>query len=266
MHPQHAYYRRIHEMNDDIGASACSFAGRDNTDEALRNFVTSQVTDTNYVCGKLKLLFFPFHHYDWTRRYIDYVPAKPKNDINSPDLYIPVMAFATYLLTIGIALGINGRFCVETLVVAATQSVLCLVLEVGLQLLMIYLTSVQICFSTVEFVAYDGYKFVGATVSTLAQLTLSFGEFVAVLVYFSSALSFFMVRTLRLQLLSQYGTFPGLPNDPRSYNSGFPQMNSHIYQDSNILINKRQMYFLACVAISQPFFMAWLSYTLHIPG
>uniref|UniRef100_A0A6N2KRG7 Uncharacterized protein n=1 Tax=Salix viminalis TaxID=40686 RepID=A0A6N2KRG7_SALVM len=33
----------------------------------------------------------------------------PINDINAPDLYIPCMAFATYLVLAGISLGLSGK-------------------------------------------------------------------------------------------------------------------------------------------------------------
>lgn len=35
--------------------------------------------------------------------------AAPREDINSPDLYIPVMAFVTYVLLCGLAAGRKGR-------------------------------------------------------------------------------------------------------------------------------------------------------------
>lgn len=34
----------------------------------------------------------------------------PRMDINAPDLYIPIMAFTTYVLVSGIVLGTQGRY------------------------------------------------------------------------------------------------------------------------------------------------------------
>lgn len=48
--------------------------------------------DTNYVLKKLRLLFFPFTHSDWSLRYqqeTEPVPVPPRQDSNTPDLYIP---------------------------------------------------------------------------------------------------------------------------------------------------------------------------------
>lgn len=33
----------------------------------------------------------------------------PKVDINSPDMYIPVMAYVTYILLVGTAMGMENR-------------------------------------------------------------------------------------------------------------------------------------------------------------
>ncbi|RXG69714.1 Protein YIF1B, partial [Armadillidium vulgare] len=67
--------------------------------------------DTKYVLKKLKLLFFPFTH-SRSIRYNseDEEPVQPRYDINAPDLYIPVMAFVTYILVAGLCLGLQMCF------------------------------------------------------------------------------------------------------------------------------------------------------------
>jgi hypothetical protein len=47
--------------------------------------------DTSYVLKKLRLLFFPFTHTDWSLHYqqAEPVPVPPRQDSNTPDLYIP---------------------------------------------------------------------------------------------------------------------------------------------------------------------------------
>ncbi|KAJ4833738.1 hypothetical protein Tsubulata_046433, partial [Turnera subulata] len=74
----------------------------------------------HYVWNKLKIVLLPFlHRGHWTRitepvaGRLSYKP--PINDINAPDLYIPCMAFATYLVLAGISLGISGKFSPEAL-------------------------------------------------------------------------------------------------------------------------------------------------------
>uniref|UniRef100_A0A286Y4S3 Protein YIF1 n=1 Tax=Cavia porcellus TaxID=10141 RepID=A0A286Y4S3_CAVPO len=61
--------------------------------------------DTMYVGKKLGLLVFPYLHQDWEVQYQQDTPVAPRFDVNAPDLYIPAMAFITYILVAGLALG-----------------------------------------------------------------------------------------------------------------------------------------------------------------
>nr|KAF6290085.1 Yip1 interacting factor-like protein B, membrane trafficking protein [Pipistrellus kuhlii] len=65
--------------------------------------------DTLYVGKKLGLLFFPYLHQDWEVQYQQDTPVAPRFDVNAPDLYIPAMAFITYVLVAGLALGTQDR-------------------------------------------------------------------------------------------------------------------------------------------------------------
>ncbi|CAO2626114.1 Protein YIF1B [Lemmus lemmus] len=65
--------------------------------------------DTMYVGKKLGLLVFPYLHQDWEVQYQQDTPVAPRFDINAPDLYIPAMAFITYILVAGLALGTQDR-------------------------------------------------------------------------------------------------------------------------------------------------------------
>lgn len=59
---------------------------------------------------KLQLLMFPFlPSINWQRVSKEGKTLPPKDDPIAPDLYIPVMAFLTYVLTIGLALGTSGK-------------------------------------------------------------------------------------------------------------------------------------------------------------
>ena len=67
--------------------------------------------DTSYVGKKLGLLLFPFGHKDWSVKYNQDAPVQPKFDVNAPDLYIPSMAYVTYVLIVGYILGLRqGNF------------------------------------------------------------------------------------------------------------------------------------------------------------
>ncbi|KAF5749505.1 protein YIF1B-like [Tripterygium wilfordii] len=74
-----------------------------------------QVND-DYVKNKLKVILFPFLHRGHWMRATEKVGGRsefsykpPVYDINAPDLYIPLMAFGTYLVLAGFLLGINGK-------------------------------------------------------------------------------------------------------------------------------------------------------------
>ena len=50
-------------------------------------------------------MLFPFTRSDWSVRYSQDEPVQPKFDVNAPDLYIPCMAYVTYVLVVGYILG-----------------------------------------------------------------------------------------------------------------------------------------------------------------
>ena len=56
------------------------------------------------------LLLFPFSHSDWSVKYAQDEPVQPKFDVNAPDLYIPTMAYVTYILLVGYVLGLRNAF------------------------------------------------------------------------------------------------------------------------------------------------------------
>ncbi|KAH9299650.1 hypothetical protein KI387_031332, partial [Taxus chinensis] len=71
-----------------------------------------QVND-QYVKNKLKVILLPFLHRGHWTRIAEQIPGgltykPPIYDINAPDLYIPFMAFGTYFILSGIAMGLLG--------------------------------------------------------------------------------------------------------------------------------------------------------------
>uniref|UniRef100_A0A663FGS6 Protein YIF1 n=1 Tax=Aquila chrysaetos chrysaetos TaxID=223781 RepID=A0A663FGS6_AQUCH len=144
--------------------------------------------DTIYVGRKLGLLIFSFVHQDWQVRYQQDTPVAPRFDINAPDLYIPVMAFVTYILIAGLALGTQNSRMIIGLVF-------------------------RLLFSR------TGY-----------YVVLSW-----------CCLSIFMIRTLRLKLLSEAAAEGVLVRGAK---------------------NQLRMYLTMAVATAQPLFMYWLTYHL----
>merc|ERR1719330_1269928 len=92
--------------------------------------------DNTYVTKKLGLLLFPFLHSDWSIRYSHDEPVQPRYELNAADLYIPSMAFVTYILVVGYMLGMQDRFSPKVLAATASSALSTLVLEI----LIIYLT------------------------------------------------------------------------------------------------------------------------------
>lgn len=48
---------------------------------------------------------YPLMFQDWSVRYATNEPVQPRFELNAPDLYIPTMAYLTYVLVAGLALG-----------------------------------------------------------------------------------------------------------------------------------------------------------------
>ena len=71
--------------------------------------------DTSYVAKKIGVLLFPFTRSDWAIKYNQDEPVQPKYDVNAPDLYIPTMAYATYVLLVGYILGLRNAFSPDSL-------------------------------------------------------------------------------------------------------------------------------------------------------
>lgn len=126
-----------------------------------------------YVMNKLFLVLFPWRHKPWTRRQATGGPGgqegrylPPREDINSPDMYIPVMSLVTYIFLQALISGLRGQFQPELFGYIATTAMVVVVVEIlGLKL-GCYLLSIS-NESLLDLAAYSGYKFVGviATIS-----------------------------------------------------------------------------------------------------
>lgn len=133
----------------------------------------------SYVINKLFLVLFPWRHKPWTRRQGTgpgprgqeawYLP--PREDINSPDMYIPVMSVVTYIFLEALISGIKGQFQPELFGYIATTALVVVIVEIlGLKL-GCYLLSISNESQLLDLVAYSGYKFVGVIVTiVIAEL------------------------------------------------------------------------------------------------
>ncbi|KAI9309601.1 hypothetical protein BJ944DRAFT_258276 [Cunninghamella echinulata] len=207
---------------------------------ALRHYFN---VDNMYVLNKLKLLLFPWRHSPWTRsirrtetgQMDGYRP--PREDINSPDLYIPVMAVVTYVLMCGLAAGRQGSFHPEKLYVAGSTSVAIVFFEIMLTRLGCYFMNIPFEASIMDLIAYYGYKFVGIIVTDCVKLVgASTWVFWSVFVYTGLSVGFFLLRSMR------YIIFPDASAGPSTLN---PQ-------------RKRRMWFLLMIAALQMIYMFFL--------
>ncbi|KAG8146878.1 hypothetical protein E2320_013960 [Naja naja] len=109
--------------------------------------------DTTYVMKKLGLLIFPYMHKNWEVRY-----------------HRDSMAFITYILLAGMALGIQKRFSPEVLGMCASTAFVWMVMEVLALLLTLYIAELQSDLGTFDLLAYCGYKYVGMILTLVGGL------------------------------------------------------------------------------------------------
>ncbi|XP_058051165.1 protein YIF1B isoform X2 [Ahaetulla prasina] len=206
----------------------------------LRRLQCYFAVDTRYVGQKLARLLFPFGHQDWQVRYQQDPPVAPRFDVNAPDLYIPVMAFITYLLVAGLALGTQNRFSPDLLGLLASSALAWLIVEVLAVLLGLYLVAVNTALTPIDLVAFSGYKYVGIIAGLLAGLVFGKPGYYVLLGWCCVTIFVFMIRSLRLKILSE-ATEGVLRRDTQ---------------------NQVRMYLTMAVAGLQPLLMYWLTFHL----
>lgn len=165
-----------------------------------------------YVLRKLSLILVPFVNRTWGRqRGLDggnfggapsddgtcYLP--PRDDVNAPDLYIPVMSFVTYVLVVGFVFGTRNAFTAEVLANYFSRGLGVLSMEVLVIKLLLYLINARPT-PWLDVIAYRGYKFVGVV------LTIVFGLlvprlYVPALLYSATAMGIFLMRSHRRIIL-----------------------------------------------------------------
>ena len=139
--------------------------------------------------------------------------ALPRDDANAPDLYVPVMAFVSYVLLVGIIYGLDGRFHPELLGATASWAlVLGLLQSAGIKLAT-YLLSFGAELPLLDIMAYAGYQFVPlflvAAVSLLLPSSLLrawplfFSPSFILFLYLALAYATFLLRVLRHAVLPE---------------------------------------------------------------
>jgi len=130
---------------------------------------------------------------EWSVRYSSDEPIQPRFELNAPDLYIPTMAYLTYVLVAGFALGTQDRFTPESLGIQASSALAWTILEVLFYLVCFYILNITTTLSTIDILAFSGYKFVGIIPAVLASLLFFKMGYLLVLGYFGLGLAYFLV-------------------------------------------------------------------------
>ncbi|KAI7691650.1 hypothetical protein SSS_08805 [Sarcoptes scabiei] len=161
----------------------------------LGNLKQYFAVDTNYTVKKLLLIFIPFLHKDWSIRY-NSENVTPKDEPNLPDLYIPSMAFITYILVSGYILGLKNQFAPEKLSIYASSALVWLLLEVLLIFIAKYILNLSSTLNFLHMLAFGGYKFV--SIDLLLVLSILFGPNVYSIFfsYLSISLGYFLVTSI----------------------------------------------------------------------
>ncbi|XP_015962564.1 uncharacterized protein LOC107486531 [Arachis duranensis] len=168
-----------------------------------------QVND-QYVRNKLKVVLFPFlHRGHWTRitepvgGRLSYKP--PIYDINAPDLYIPLMAFGTYVVLAGISLGLHGKFSPEALNWLFIKGLLGWFMQASL-LKMILLTLGGGEAPLLDIVAYTGYTFTGMSLAVAGRILSSYAYYFLML-WTCLCMGIFLVKTMKRVLFAEVRSY-----------------------------------------------------------
>ena len=174
-----------------------------------------------YVLKKLLLIVFPYRNKSWIRQTLNSngnsngnvaqgdIYATPIDDVNAPDLYIPSMAFLSYILLWALDAGMRGDFHPEMLGYATTRTLAFYMMDVVLLRTSFYILGIGSKNSKLwDLVSYTGYKFVPILLLLIIEITS--GNSV-VIRYLGLALlvfshGFFMMRSLRYVVLPGGGS------------------------------------------------------------
>ncbi|XP_052769242.1 protein YIF1B-A-like [Mya arenaria] len=219
--------------------------GKDIVNKNFEKYVSTSklkyyfAVDTSYVGKKLLTLIFPFTKKEWSIKYDQDQPVAPRFDDNAPDLYIPVMAFVTYILVSGLVLGTQERFSPEQLGMQASTALVWLIIELVAVMMSLYIMNMKSELTYMDVLAYNGYKFVGMIFILLGGMLFQSSGFYCVLAWFSLTIVFFLVRTLKVKIL--------------------PHSHGDEYHGGGA---KRSLYLVLSISLVQPLLMWWL--TRHI--
>lgn len=161
-----------------------------------------------YVRKKLLMLLVPFlKQWTFTRTPEQisggnkYLP--PRQDVNAPDLYIPLAAFWTYCVLTGLAAYSRGSFTPEVMYTAVSSAALAWLLHLLLLKATCYLLGATGAVPLLEAAAYAGYPYVVVCLCVVARLLAGTWPFYGIFAYTGIATAIVLVRTMKRVLYQE---------------------------------------------------------------
>lgn len=157
--------------------------------------------DNSYLLRKLFLVVYPYKENIWLERTERDVQSVP---IAYPDLYIPLVAIVTYVLSVAYELEIKEKFKPEELGKITTKSILLTLLEIFL------IKGVSFFFSSTSLDILDIFSFTGYKYFTIVLMRICTGIFPIILsklssLFFILSFSIFLGRSLKhFLILEEY--------------------------------------------------------------
>lgn len=180
----------------------------------------------SYVVRKLLIILFPYYNKTWSRKTnaeVGYVEndngdpnqaaalaaskvshlAPPSYDINAPDLYIPLMAFTTYILLWAAFQGLKGDFHPQLFGYLASQTMAFSLLDIGVFAGGLYFLNCFTQGAIWDLVSFSGYKYVVIIVLLAWKHLLGTTWFIYYPIMFGliGNLAVFLMRSLRVMIL-----------------------------------------------------------------
>jgi len=168
-----------------------------------------QVND-HYVRNKLKVVLFPFLHRGHWTRITEPVSGRlshkpPIYDINAPDLYIPFMAFGTYVVLAGLLLGLHGKFSPEALNWLFAKGLVGWCLQVILLKATLYTLGSGEA-PLLDIVAYAGYAFTGLSLAILGKIVWYYSYYF-LMPWTCLCMGIFLVKTMKRVLFAEVRSY-----------------------------------------------------------
>ncbi|KAJ3670141.1 hypothetical protein LUZ60_010465 [Juncus effusus] len=163
-----------------------------------------------YVWNKLKVVLLPFlYRGHWTRiaEPVGGVRAfkPPIYDINAPDLYIPFMAFGTFVILSCFSLGFVGKFTPDVLNIQFTRALFGWIFQIILlKIILSSIGSSEVPF--LDLASYSGYSFTYLSLALISRVFWGFSYYF-VTAWMSLCMGVFLVKTMKRVIFSEMRSY-----------------------------------------------------------